>query len=150
MTTQSSQVERIYRNEKAPKVVIQTKDGNKYSCYDGSNVSGNIQEGHWVEIPFKQNGQWKNITGPVIKLEYAPRSETSDPNYPRVAWDSHESGTTSEGWGDDVIEKIVDEVQENVDMYADIYKRLVTSGIPPELANTSASTIFIQLMRKRK
>jgi hypothetical protein len=139
MTTETSQIDKIYRNEKAPKVVVQTKDGNKYSCYDGSNISGNIREGQWVKIPFKQNGQWKNITGPV--------TETQEP---AVAWDSHESGTTSGGWGDDVVEKIFDEVQENVDMYADIYKKLVNAGIPPELANTSASTIYIQLMRRRK
>ena len=34
MTTDTSQIDKVYRNEKAPKVVIQTKDGNKYSCYD--------------------------------------------------------------------------------------------------------------------
>ena len=138
MTTQTSQiVEKIYRNEKAPKVVIQTKDGNKYSCYDGSNISGNIHEGQYVTIPFKQNGQWKNITGPVtVSAE-------------QISWDSPEYSEQVVANEQQQPTRQFPAVDEDIELYAYIYHELVAKKIPEKLANTSASTIFIQQKRRK-
>ncbi|MEK9740687.1 MAG: hypothetical protein VW262_05815 [Flavobacteriaceae bacterium] len=138
MTTEISQiVDKVYRNEKAPKVVIQTKDGNKYSCYDGSNISGNIHEGQYVTIPYKQNGQWRNITGPVTQVPVSLKDHAE-----QISWDSPEYSERHQNNNS--------EVDEDIALYAYIYHELVNEKrIPAELANTSASTIFIQQKRRK-
>jgi len=144
LTTQTSQiVERIYRNDKAPKVVIQTKDGNKYSCYDGSNISENIHEGQQVTIPFKQNGQWKNITGPVTVA--AEQISWDSPEYSEqvVANEQQQQPTQPD------LLRLKIAVDEDIELYAYIYHELVAKKIPEKLANTSASTIFIQQKRRK-
>jgi hypothetical protein len=137
MTTETSQIETVtrnvatvYRNDKHPKAVIQTIEGERYSDYDGKNIPEEIRAGDLIDITYKQNGDFRNI----IKAEL-------NPNDPRLL---------------DVIENtakaVVEEaryIENEVLTYATIYKELVENGIPPELANTSASTIYIQLKRRR-
>lgn len=134
MTTETRQVvDKIYRNDKAPRVVIQTRDGNKYSCYDGSNVSDDIREGMSVAIPYKQNGQWNNISGQVVVRQ-------------TESWGTQEPETIHIR-SDDEMAELPQALEEEVEIYSNIYKRLVARGVPESLANTSASTIYIQLKK---
>ena len=128
MTTETSQIEtttktvdQVYRNENHPKAVIQTADGERFSDYDGSKVPTDIRSEDIVDITFKTRGDFKNIV--------------------KVTKNANENV--------EVIENTSDYIDNEVNSYAEIYKKLVEAGVPPELANTSASTIYIQLKRRR-
>jgi len=128
MATETSQIEtttktvdQVYRNENHPKAVIQTTDGERFSDYDGSKVPTDIRAEDIIDITFKQNGDFKNI----VKV-----SKNVNKNV-------------------EVVENTSDYIDNEVNTYAEIYKKLVKAEIPPELANTSASTIYIQLKRRR-
>ena len=125
MTTETSQIEtvskvvaQVYRNENHPKGVIQTIDGERFSDYDGSKIPDSIRAESEVDITYKQNGKYKNIV-----------SVSLNPNK-------------------NVIEVKTFDLQNECQVYAEIYHKLVSLDIPKELANTSASTIYIQRSRK--
>jgi len=119
--TTTKTVDQVYRNENHPKAVIQTADGERFSDYDGSKVPTDIRAEDVVDITFKTRGDFKNI----VKV-----SKNANKNV-------------------EVVENTSDYIDNEVNSYAEIYKKLVEAGVPPELANTSASTIYIQLKRRR-
>tara|TARA_R100001244_G_scaffold212_1_gene302 strand:+ start:391 stop:780 length:390 start_codon:yes stop_codon:yes gene_type:complete len=128
MTTETSQIEtttktvdQVYRNDNHPKAVIQTADGERFSDYDGSKVPTDIRAEDVVDITFKTRGDFKNIV--------------------KVTKNANENV--------EVIENTSDYIENEVNSYAEIYKNLVEAGVPSELANTSASTIYIQSKRRR-
>lgn len=128
MTTETSQIEtttktvdQVYRNDNHPKAVIQTADGERFSDYDGSKVPTDIRAEDVVDITFKTRGDFKNIV--------------------KVTKNANENV--------EVIENTSDYIENEVNSYAEIYKKLVEAGVPSELANTSASTIYIQSKRRR-
>ena len=118
-TTQT--VDQVYRNDNHPKAVIQTTDGERFSDYDGSKVPTDIRAEDVVDITFKTRGDFKNIV--------------------KVTKNANENV--------EVIENTSDYIENEVNSYAEIYKNLVEAGVPSELANTSASTIYIQSKRRR-
>lgn len=126
MTTEKSQIEtvskvvaQVYRNENHPKGVIQTIEGERFSDYDGSKIPDSIRAESEVDITYKQNGDFKNI----ISVSLNPNKNPM------------------------VIKQNFD-LQDECQVYAEIYHKLVNLDIPKELANTSASTIYIQRSRK--
>lgn len=128
MTTETSQIEtttktvdQVYRNDNHPKAVIQTADGERFSDYDGSKVPTDIRAEDIIDITFKTRGDFKNIV--------------------KVTKNANENV--------EVIENTSDYIENEVNSYAEIYKNLVEAGVPSELANTSASTIYIQSKRRR-
>jgi len=128
MTTETSQIEtttktvdQVYRNDNHPKAVIQTADGERFSDYDGSKVPTDIRAEDVVDITFKTRGDFKNIV--------------------KVTKNANENI--------EVIENPSDYIDNEVNNYAEIYKKLVEAGVPSELANTSASCIYIQSKRRR-
>ena len=132
MTTETSQIEtvskvvaQVYRNENHPKGVIQTIDGERFSDYDGSKIPDSIRAESEVDITYKQNGEYKNI----VKVSLNPNKDVIKIETPESQEEYLDAEATT---------------------YAYIYKQLVSKGIPQSLANTSASTIYIQFKRSRK
>ena len=120
----TGKLERVYTNEKPPIKVIEM-NGLRISDYDGSIV-GDAKEGDVVDVEYitKEGKEPGKVFNNLRKLEVF-----EDPNK-------------------NVIEVKTFDLQDECQAYAEIYHKLVSLDIPRELANTSASTIYIQRSKK--